>query len=919
MVNQSEEAKSHVIEQVSDYAKGAKHPVEVIKSLTSLVNHPNFKPMKLTTEMLMQLDQIASTIYSKKPSPNNVEVCLRQIFSTSKPLEMIPLAAIVAEKCKDFNEVFHPIAASIGPDYKSKSALLNREIEFFNNLSSKSLHADVNILYGIFSMEKFGLKTLDFLEQVVNKSVAASTFSSDRQNSIRIAYFAFDKFATMNFSGAASDEAVRLGKMINSSEKEIILDCLLNNPGIRLQDIKKEHIEKAASFYATLSSEKISSQLGASAKNRFESILINEKFTLDSLDTILSLLKKNTNISMSVHMISLIYYSGQFEPAVLSFADRLAKKTSGEYAINAAYSLFYNPNFSIKDFSDNNADRLAEVFKHIESKNLSWFCFPAASLIANQNVHSLDDYESFARDIVNYFSRKEEYKGLALGMYDEPLSLLFRSPGFTRERFEIVKTIFSECESLVIGPALTSLGQILTTDPQGRHLAILDGLIEEKWNVDYYINCLNALLLNPSFDKDGLNKEFSERLIRFTKSLRKKGGGYAADLFVAVLKNPSFTQDYLNQEFTDNLVEFHSILMAGEKNVSEREKTIQGAVRETGLDSINAQTAERILKYQDAYMKITKGGFEGGFFPLLKYFPEDKEKMSAMVKGMMKFFPLFKDRDDAVLNLIKSNPDFVKNIARITETLDAAEMVAKGLGANADDAFLCYNLAYSMVMVGEENTKMLYRDLGISNFLRYSPSLLNEIAANMDSTRKRDKPLLLVMAGTYDWNGALYQTGNVLGQLTRHYRVIVAEVSTKKEFFEKMAVLPRAYGKIDTLVISAHGDVSSIDLGGSAAANRVDISDKESLGALKNAFAGTKQPHIILDACSTGKHDRGIAAVMANEVGAELIAPVYESSAYFELNRNGSIRNVLYTNPIKRVFRPGTVASTGDIVASRLE
>lgn len=205
-----------------------------------------------------------------------------------------------------------------------------------------------------------------------------------------------------------------------------------------------------------------------------------------------------------------------------------------------------------------------------------------------------------------------------------------------------------------------------------------------------------------------------------------------------------------------------------------------------------------------------------------------------------------------------------------------------------------FEFVYAVKTVGEEKAKELWK-FGIRYFGRYSKETLEAIYANLNPQHDKEKPLLLVVFTRNDWNGAFYHSGRTLDQLTEKFRVLITEVDTEDEFYDKVKEVGQKYGKINTLVIGGHGQADSIRLGNlDDEKAKLDLTDKDELVQLRPYLK--EKPTVVLVSCSTGKDRRGIAALISKQLNAaRVFAPAIPANVTrFKIDAKGNIIRVVY-------------------------
>jgi len=149
-----------------------------------------------------------------------------------------------------------------------------------------------------------------------------------------------------------------------------------------------------------------------------------------------------------------------------------------------------------------------------------------------------------------------------------------------------------------------------------------------------------------------------------------------------------------------------------------------------------------------------------------------------------------------------------------------------------------------------------------------------------------------------------------LDRLRSYYRMVVVETDSESGFYEKVAQVDSKYGKISLMVIGAHGTSSHINLGwdwwglGYDKYN-IDLSDEEELRKMV-AHHLAEHPTIVLQACSSGKDERSIGAMISKALNAKVYAPENPSAGSYVFNQHG-ISDVKYFGELEEVHKDGTI------------
>lgn len=251
-----------------------------------------------------------------------------------------------------------------------------------------------------------------------------------------------------------------------------------------------------------------------------------------------------------------------------------------------------------------------------------------------------------------------------------------------------------------------------------------------------------------------------------------------------------------------------------------------------------------------------------------------------------------------VFSLLSSNDQVIKDM---NATLERGKRLAKTLRLDQNDLIVCLNLGHAISIIGEAKTSELHTRLGIVYFGRYTKELLEELYDNIHQTYNRERPLLLMVFNKADRNGAFYLLGPDLNKLTKYYKVIVAEVDSKSEFYTKVADIATTHSKIDTFFIGGHGEADRIRLGNDPINGILDIRDIDELKLIRKFFNG--KVTVVLISCSTGKDDSAIGSLLSKAWGAELFAPREPTRVpKYILDNSGALIDVKYVGAERAIY-----------------
>ena len=172
----------------------------------------------------------------------------------------------------------------------------------------------------------------------------------------------------------------------------------------------------------------------------------------------------------------------------------------------------------------------------------------------------------------------------------------------------------------------------------------------------------------------------------------------------------------------------------------------------------------------------------------------------------------------------------------------------------------------------------LSRDYGIRNFSRYPQRILLE---QLEGENDTETPYGLALYSQNDWNNALNSTSHLdleeLDEETKKVglRMRIIECIGLVDAAKRLISLDRRYGeyqKIQFAVVAAHGGENGFELGSQSL--EVETLPENALKKIAGFF--TENPTVILNACSTGKEESGIANTLAQVTNAEVIATGYQ-------------------------------------------
>jgi hypothetical protein len=126
-----------------------------------------------------------------------------------------------------------------------------------------------------------------------------------------------------------------------------------------------------------------------------------------------------------------------------------------------------------------------------------------------------------------------------------------------------------------------------------------------------------------------------------------------------------------------------------------------------------------------------------------------------------------------------------------------------------------------------------------------------------------------------------------------HYDAFIFEAENEREFYSLLLRIKKKWGGISAGIIQGHGEEGKITLGAGGEGATLDLSDYKELEKLKEVFVG--RPLILLNACSTGKDNDTIGALMSRAWNARLSAPrIPVTIDDYLLNRQGELVGAEY-------------------------
>lgn len=183
------------------------------------------------------------------------------------------------------------------------------------------------------------------------------------------------------------------------------------------------------------------------------------------------------------------------------------------------------------------------------------------------------------------------------------------------------------------------------------------------------------------------------------------------------------------------------------------------------------------------------------------------------------------------------------------------------------------NFSYGVSVLGKDKTDNMYKVLGMEYFFRYPPGLLQETSKNSDPKQSSEKPLALALFAKSDWNNNFYGAGGEISPLMKYYRVLIVETDSDLVFYSKINEVAGLYGKISVLAINGHGSPGGVTLGQfTRKTGTLSYLDDSEVSRLQDSFV--KNPIVVFNSCSTGKHNSAIGGVFSKLLGAKVFAPI---------------------------------------------
>ncbi|MDD5593615.1 MAG: hypothetical protein PHG97_02585 [Candidatus Margulisbacteria bacterium] len=254
---------------------------------------------------------------------------------------------------------------------------------------------------------------------------------------------------------------------------------------------------------------------------------------------------------------------------------------------------------------------------------------------------------------------------------------------------------------------------------------------------------------------------------------------------------------------------------------------------------------------------------------------------------------------------------------------DEGLAMANSIGGSDNSPEIALNYAYALGTIGKDKTIDLHRKTGMTFFARYTPDVLEEFHANLETEQTKGKSPLIVSFPMSDINGAFYAAGHELDPLSRYYGLFIFERSEDEALYNDIIGTSKKQGPLSGMIAGGHGDGDSVRMGEGKLkggwntrntpeikSHLIDISDKSRWEGMKPLFI--QAPTFVFLSCSAGQSEHGIEG-MFSEVwpSGKMFAPTEDtSSSSFILGWNGAIKGIKYDVPTRKMVGGKTVIET---------
>ncbi len=428
-------------------------------------------------------------------------------------------------------------------------------------------------------------------------------------------------------------------------------------------------------------------------------------------------------------------------------------------------------------------------------------------------------------------------------------------------------------------------------------------------NAEIKLSDVNAML--EKLSTLGVAQEQKDKFVSLANDIEDSEifmgyyGGNPLDPFKTLLNRPDFKPEYFKK-----FIEIIEILKKRTEHIPKHTPSFEGALHD--LNSLLRTPNFKLWMLDYIKLFVEKVNMEPplalpyamSILNRITAHPDFEPEMLPQLVGIL----IKKKKYDIVAFCsIAENPSFTP---KLLKEIDAAKEVAHKI-MNTFEATL--NFAFGFSVIGKDKTLELHKKNGITYFGRYTEEMLEETYASLDPAYKKEVPLLVAIFNKDDWNKAFYDDKNNLDKLRTYYRVMLFEIADADYFYKIIGETGQNYGKIDTLLIAGHGTPTSIEFYRAiyinpklSYSNGQDLhtEDKKKLSKLKENFV--ENPTVILIACSTGKNEKSIGAVLSKIWGAEVWAPKEPSSLEeFILSDEGKIEGAVYHDNAAKKFKNG--------------
>ena len=164
--------------------------------------------------------------------------------------------------------------------------------------------------------------------------------------------------------------------------------------------------------------------------------------------------------------------------------------------------------------------------------------------------------------------------------------------------------------------------------------------------------------------------------------------------------------------------------------------------------------------------------------------------------------------------------------------------------------------------VQEQTPTFVQRELkkscGLLTLGRYSPSLLEELARNLDQAYQSEKPVALSLLARDDWNGNYHLDTDIYQHIAKKYKLFIYEIASPRAAFKAITTCGTYHGRtasgeplkpIELLLICGHGNKDSLTLADFPHEKTLNRDQRKQFRSVKPYVTGT----VIINSCSTGE------------------------------------------------------------------